>query len=65
MSKMIALAAFGIAFALFMAIKYISIHARKGVDAARRAADAIADGSVGGGLHAHFHKHGCADEDED
>ena len=64
MAKMIALAAFGIAFALFMALKYVSRHARTGVDAARRAADAIADGS-GGGLHAHFHGHACAEDDED
>ena len=65
MAKMIALAAFGIAFALFMALKYVSKHARTGVDAARRAADAIADGSRGG-LHAHYHKHDLdSDEDED
>lgn len=63
MGKLIALAAFGIAFALFMALKYISKHARKGVIAARVAADAIDDGG-GGGLHAHYHKHD-GDEDED
>ncbi len=65
MGKLIALAAFGIAFAIFVALKYISKHARKGVIAAHAALDAIEDGGRGG-LHAHYHKHGHdSDEDED
>ena len=56
MHRLIIMAAFGVAFVIFMAIKYISRHARTGVAAARRAADAITDGT-GGGLHAHYHDH--------
>ena len=58
MHRLIIMAAFGIAFVVFVAIKYISKHARKGVIAARAAVDAIEDGGRGG-LHAHYHDHDC------